>query len=243
MTATVVTQREFSKNGSASSVQTSAWTPAANSALLLVVWVFDSGGSVGVSSIGNAAGAGNTSWTEITDVALVAGGSGAWRAYLLPQATAVSTQPVVTFTGAMQYPAIYVAEISGLTASPYLTGEAQFQASLGAGTDNILSGPTGTLAAQPALVFGFAYQTFGLDTPAAGTGYTSLTGVWDFEGIQAVSARPMWKRVTSTAAVEATASASNTSDYKTMVVVLEESTGGGGASVAPMHYYSQMGAQ
>lgn len=223
-----VSQVEFSKNGTGQTgVVAPAFTPGAGNTLFACVWVDGSTSNVGSGTVLSDDTGSNGTWTNFSQ-ADVQSGFGSWSWWYLTNAAATSsTIRATSIAGLRDFPAIYVVEFSGIdTTTPLLTAAAQSQIGPGTGTDAVTSGATGTLSAQPATVFGFAFQTTGIVTPDAGTGYTSLTGVWNFEGSQATSARPMWKHVTATTAVAATATQSSNGNDETAVIVMLDAAAG-----------------
>jgi len=101
-------------------------------------------------------------------------------------------------------PSVYVAEFSGVAAGAAIGNAANAQAAPGTGTDAITTGNSGTLGSQPALVFGFTAANGSTPSIASGTGYTGLTGVWDYGLGGGPFAKPEWQRVLSTVALAAT---------------------------------------
>ena len=144
-------------------------------------------------------------WTEMASGTF--NGQYGIRAYYSWNSASGSTTCTWTPNTNVNYPSIAVFQFSGIrSASDPLTGTPVFgsQASPGTGTDGVTSGNT-TPGGQPALVFGFGFDVLGTTpAPVAGTGYTSLTAVWDYDGVISVSARGEHKRVTSTSATAAT---------------------------------------
>lgn len=134
------------------------------------------------------------------------------------------TAVTATISSSVSFTGVYIAEYSGLSLTPYTSGEAVAfrSAAPGTGTDAITSGNTPSLATVPAAVVGFCFDRAGANAPAAGTGFTGLSSVWSGYGVSE------HKRVTANSAVAATFTASNGSNnYYTAVLVLAEAAPGG----------------
>lgn len=153
--------------------------------------------------------------------------TGQWgMAWGVCESPSTGTTPVtITFDAAADNTAVYVVEASGL--GSFVTGERNgaVQNAPGTGTDGTTTGNI-TPSTQPAMLLGICCNVSASNTPAAGTGFTSLTGVWNYGG-GTPFARPEHIRLTSTSAVAATWTASNgTNRYMTAAIVVPE----GGAS-------------
>ena len=115
---------------------------------------------------------------------------------------------------------VYAIPVSGLKSASYQTGAATTQATPGTGTDGITTGnmtPTG----QPACVIGAVINAGSLATPAAGTGYTSIGTAWQF-GFGTDLMRVEHQRITSTAALALTGTASADVRHFAVAVILTE---------------------
>jgi hypothetical protein len=221
----IVSQNAFQANGAVNPIAAPAFTPVAGNCLLAFLYYSGSpGGTVTMSDTSGANGAG---WIERNGIDNNSF-AGNIRMFTLDSAAATNSTITATLQNTVGDPGILIVELSGLTGTPYLAGFVAAQTSPGTGTDAITSGNTATLGGQPAAVIGLAMDTgVGGDqsgsTPAAGTGYTSLPGVFDKNGIKALSARPEHKRVTATTAVAATATGTvGTDSYVSAVIALME---------------------
>lgn len=129
--------------------------------------------------------------------------------------------------GANCYKAIAGWEWSGLdTTAPFTAGEF---AEASQTATALSSGNTPTLSTQPAIVIGFStvkHALVGTTNLAAGSGYTSQgANFWDYgfgTGADAFAALE-YQRVTSTAAIAATFTATTSGNYDTWAVVFKES--------------------
>lgn len=177
---------------------------------------------------------GQGSWDEVSGGGYDGTTGQGFRVFVCKNITGGSTgQITATFVGnTVAYPAIYVAELSGIdTSSPVGGSNFQVRVNPGTGSNAIVTG-TITPSGQPAVLFGFALDAVGTNVvPTAGTGFTSLTASWTFAGaVSNGQLRPMHKRLTSTSGttVTATASNGNANTFWIAGVVLLESGGGGG---------------
>jgi hypothetical protein len=194
-----VSQVENSDNATGTSSVVSPAISVTAGNLLIAVVFFDAA----ANPTGTLSSSPSNTWTQLAS-GVHDGSQYGMRAYYSYNSASGST--VVTWTGSSSYPAIYVAQFSGIrSASQPLTGTPVFanQATPGTGANGVTSGNT-TPAGQPALVFGFALDVPSSGGPASGTGYTGLTAVWDWDGAAPISAKPEHKRVTATDATAAT---------------------------------------
>ncbi len=125
---------------------------------------------------------------------------------------------------------IKVVVLRGLKAASYQTGTALAvdQPSPGTATDAVTPGNM-TPTEQPACVIGLAIAV-GVQTPTAGTGFTGLTGCWQF-GTGTNLALAEHKRITSTSAVAATWTGTPTGyEHVSVSMSLSETGAGGGAA-------------
>lgn len=109
-------------------------------------------------------------------------------------------------SGNRDYPALWIAELSGIRSSGYYTsGEhsSNFQPTPGTGADAITTGATPTLAFQPAIEIAFSFNYSGAAPPNPNGAYTALSSAWYFGG-GSPYAKGAWRRLTSTAAVTST---------------------------------------
>lgn len=134
--------------------------------------------------------------------------------------------------------AIAAIPLSGLKAASYQTGATNTQATPGTGTDAVTSGNM-TPTEQPAALFGFHISLGALNTPSAGTGFTSAGTFCDF-GTGTNVLRAQHKRLTSTSAVASTATATANNLHASVAVVLSEEVSGGGSIAAISNYYRMM---
>lgn len=149
---------------------------------------------------------------------------------------------LATFGALVTFPAIYVAEYSGLDpTAPYTSGETASNPQLGpgTGTDAVTSTNTPALAAQPAALIGFAYNNSG-NVTNAGTGFSGRPLVWNFGFSN--SSLPEDKRLTVTTAVAATATLSVGSDQMfTIAAVFKETAASGALSGSIALNFAQAG--
>lgn len=138
--------------------------------------------------------------------------------------------------GANCYKGIAGWEWSGLdTIAPFTAGEF---AEASQTATALSSGNTPTLATQPAIVMGFStikHALVGTNNLAAGSGYTSQgANFWDYgfgAGAQAFAALE-YQRVTSTAAIAATFTATTSGNYDTWAAVFKESVSSAGVTLS-----------
>lgn len=152
--------------------------------------------------------------------------TGQWgMAWGVCESPATGTTPVtITFDAAADNTAVWVVEASGL--GSFVTGERNgaVRDAPGTATDGVSSGNI-TPSTQPAMLLAICCNVSASNTPTAGTGFTSLTGVWNYGG-GTPFARPEHLRLTSTSAVAATWTASNGSNrYMTAAIVVPEGAG------------------
>lgn len=113
--------------------------------------------------------------------------------------------------------AIYVAEFSGL--DQFIDDNFGYQATPTTGADAVSSG-NANVTAQPALLFGLSFNGEAVSAPTAGSGFTSLTGVWDAGG--GVTTRPQHRRVTATGDAAATFTATSNTSHYTVAIAFRE---------------------
>lgn len=225
MAYSIVSQQQTQVNGIGAATL-GAFTPAAGNALIMFTW-YD-GSPAGTLTISDSTGSNGSGWTD--HASIDSGGfTGNGRVTTKDSATATSTTITVTPQNTVSFLGVCILEVSGLSASPYLDSAIQKQTTPGNGTDAVSSGNTGVLASQPAAVIGMLMDCGVNDdqsgsAPTAGTGFNSNTAVWNRAGAKNLSGRPVDKRVTSTAAVAATGTASTgaTDTFVSMVVALAE---------------------
>ncbi len=116
--------------------------------------------------------------------------------------------------------AIYAVPVSGLKAASYQTGAINVQASPGTGTDGITTGNM-TPTEQPAIVIGGVTNGGSINTPAAGTGFTSIGTAWQF-GTGTDLFRAEHLRITSTSALALTMTAGANVRHFSVAVILSE---------------------
>jgi hypothetical protein len=187
----------------------------------LVVFVYYIDASTRTITMSGAAGG---SWSQVGSE-LFDSGDGAMEVWVCLNATGGATQITATFGANIIFPAIYVVELSGIDTAAGIGSSASpvRLVTPGAGTDAATM-TTLTPSGQPAAVVGLCVDIAGAILPAAGTGYTALTGVWDYGGVTAICCRPMHKRITSTANTPVTGTVSNgatANSYVAGVVLLE----------------------
>lgn len=128
----------------------------------------------------------------------------------------------VTFSAGVTFPGVYTSELSGLDpVTLFTSGEvaSQLQNAPGTGANAITTGNTPALSFQPAVLIGFSYNVNNAQPPAAGTGFTARTTVWNTGGASP-AARPIDKRLTATTATAATFTATTGTDLFVSVAVV-----------------------
>ena len=116
--------------------------------------------------------------------------------------------------------AIFAVPVSGLKAASYQTGAINVQASPGTGTDGVTTGNM-TPTEQPACVIGGVANGGSVNTPAAGTGFTSIGTAWQF-GYGTDLFRAEHQRITSTSALPLTMTAGANVRHFSVAVILSE---------------------
>lgn len=111
--------------------------------------------------------------------------------------------------------------IRGLKAASFQAALGNGQSSPGTSTDAVTTGNL-TPTAEPACLIGVALAS-GLQTPSAGSGFTTLTACWQL-GTGTNLARPEHKRITSVSAVPATwtSTPTNYPHYSVAAILSEE---------------------
>jgi hypothetical protein len=207
-------------------IDSASITPSAGNCLVAIVFLYASTGDHTIT-LSDTTGS-NGTWTNPSPAA-VWNGSASFQEkiqiFYLPSAAATASVIRATSddTSISSRLAIWVVEISGLDASPFLASAFGWNGSPGSGADVITTGFSGVLASQPACVIGLCTELSENETPAAGTGFTGLAAMWN-----ANASRAEHKRVTSTASVAATFGATAGANATTAMIVLKESGGGGG---------------
>lgn len=225
--------KEFSENrgtASAASVATGAFGASLTAGNLLIATVAYLADPDGGARTVTLSGAGSPTWNEET--ALNDGaGNYVHYFYAMNIGGGTTAQLSAAFAGngdSVRYPAIACAEYSGFkTSGARLAFAAQTQATPTTSTDATTSGLLGTLAAQPAGIVGFSFNTAGVATPAVGTSFSSGGTGWTYEGATTACLRLEDRRVTATTSVGVTFTAGNNSEHQTGGWAFEEATGGG----------------
>lgn len=133
---------------------------------------------------------------------------------------------------------IYAIPVSGLKAASYQIGAIAVQASPGTGSDGITTGNM-TPTEQPACVIGGVANGGSVNTPAAGTGFTSIGTAWQF-GYGTDLFRAEHQRITSTSALPLTMTAgANVRHFSAAVILSETGAGGGAATTTKTMYHSR----
>lgn len=231
MAYSVVQQKEFSRNAAGqASIASGAFGASVTAANVLLIFAFYySTASKTITMSGNS-----NSFAEI-GTGLFNGSAGAGvRAYVVQSANSGTTQMTATFGANVDYPAIAVVEISGLATSSVVGGSVfVMQAAPGTASNAVTTGNV-TPSGQPAAIFGIANDLGNQASPAAGTGYTGLTPIFNYEGTATAGGRIEHKRVTATTATPATwttdVNGGPDNYLNVAVVLLEPGAGGGGTT-------------
>lgn len=138
----------------------------------------------------------------------------------------------VTFSASCANRTICIREIGGAdTTASVLAHTGQFEVAGVSGTDAITTG-TATNASQPALISGVAMNGAGTQSPAAGTGFTSVANGLGWQlGTGINLGRAESKRITTTTAVAATWTNASGSPYIQVMAIFAEA--GAGGSIDP----------
>jgi hypothetical protein len=210
-----------------STILTALATPAFGSSLtagnLMVCHVWY-GGWASARTV-TLSGGGSPTWTQESVVS--AGNNYLHSFYAENVPGGVTTAVTATFSTAVDFPAIYVAEYSGFkTSSARLAFAGQSQATPGTGTDAVTSGLLGTLSEQPAGIVAFTFNESTSATPSAGTSFTALTAVHDYGGATP-GALAEHRRVTATTSVAGTfTTTAGSAVHKTAAWAFSETAGG-----------------
>lgn len=197
-------QQNSADNAAAAATITVALTPTAGNLLVFCV-AGDSADTTSIALSDNL-GSHNTFSQIGTDLVTASAQRCGW--YFAANCQGGATTFTATFSTSTRFRTIYVAEYSGLTASPFLNGTRAEAVNPGSGADGINSG-NANATSQPAMVWGFGIDIDGGTTPTAGTGFTSRTGVWSSA---TCLGRPEDKRITTTGNVAATFTATTGTD-------------------------------
>lgn len=163
----------------------------------------------------------NDTWTEVEAGIWDAESASSLRIFYLNNASAGSCTVRASFGSAVDYPGIWVLAVSGLAAAPLDDATFAYQVSPGNATDAVTSGNLNTLAMQPAMIFGYGLCLKD-DTPATGTGFTSIASGHFFGGV-IEKGRIEHKRVTATTPTKATFTAVDTTfDWLSATVAFKE---------------------
>jgi len=243
MAYAVVQQKDFSRNASGqANVASGAWGAGVTSGNVVVVFVaYYSSASKTVTMSGNS-----NSFSEIGSGVFNATYAAGMRAFLVQSAVAGTTQYTATFSANVDFPAIALVEFSGLATSSVVSGTPVLvsQTAPGTGTNAITTGNI-TPGAQPAAIVGIANDLGNQASPAAGTGYTGLTPIWNYEGTATAGARIIHKRVTATTATPATWTTDvngGPDNYLNIgIALIEPGAGGGGVSAKLLSMLNNQG--
>lgn len=187
-----------------------------------------------------------TDWGTVVEAGNVYNGSdqAGLRWGYIKNAAAANAAAAITFSGACDYPSIYVAQFSGLdtTAALLATPVCNNQTNPGTGTNAVTV--SFTLGSQPAFCVGLSvpHTAQNWDTAVKGTG---LTRVWDYGAGSTFSGKPQYQRFTATGAQSLgwTTSAGTDVYYTVAIAVAEAGGGGGGVSKQKVaHHYKTMAA-
>lgn len=192
-------QQNANDNAATATTITVTLTPTAGNLLVFCI----SGDALDTTSIAlsDNLGAHNTFTQISTDLTTAPGSDQRCAWYFAENCKGGATTFTATFSATTRFRTIYVGEYSGIaTSGSFLNGTRQEQGNPGTATDAVSSG-NANATSQPALVWGFSLDIFTGATPAAGTGFTSRTGVWS---TNTCLGRPEDKRVTATGNVAAT---------------------------------------
>ncbi len=224
-----VQQKHNSSLSSVSSLGTGALSQALAGANLAEAWVIYFGPQRAVT----LSGAGGQTWNAETPYGDADSGfvhpfyaeniNGGSSAELVATFRDLATN---TALQVVDFPAIYIAEHSGLaTSSARLAFVGQIDSTGSTATDATATAGLGTLATQPAVVVGLANNAGGDTTPAAGTGFTARPAVFDYGG-GTPTGRPQYQRVTSTASIPLTWTAGSAQNHAVGGWAFAEAAGG-----------------
>lgn len=212
-----------------------SYTCHSTSGTVIVMWVMYFHHSAVTVTPSNTDG---FTWNQVIASDNVASYGGMRAYYAMCTSTSPDTMKA-TFSGSgVSYPAIGVIEESGLTGTPYVTGEYAF-ADLSGTTGNYSasnsnsSGNTPALSGNPALIVGVTFDTNGTSSSglwSAGTGFTARQTMQSAGSSSQVDGLFEDKQVSSDSAVAATftatTSASTVAPVTAAIVFHEPSAGG-----------------
>ena len=160
--------------------------------------------------------------------------TGNWVIFVAENVASGTFTPTISWDGSSRINrGIYAVPVSGVKAASYQTGAINVQASPGTGTDGVTTGNM-TPTEQPACVIGGVANGGSVNTPAAGTGFTSIGTAWQF-GYGTDLFRAEHQRITSTSALPLTMTAGANVRHFSVAVILSE-TGAGAATLEQTHY-------
>lgn len=203
---------------------------AGNCIIVYVGW----GSSASETATVAFTGGGGLTYTEIRDATNNQSGMLAHK----ENCPSGSNTVTATFSGAVPYRRIRIAEVSGIaSSSAFDTYIGQAQSGVGTGTDSISSGTSAATSNANDYIFGFCQDIGNSDpgsgTMAAGTGYT-------LEGSNQIL--PLeWKSVSATGTQTATFTDSKNSDRITFVMALKKAAASGYTLTAQGGSYSLAG--
>lgn len=195
--------------------------------LLLAAVAWDCTGAQTISGVADSQ---TQTWTQIgTSITLE--GSFCFAAFRFWNSTAGANTVTATFSAGAQYRGIVITEYSGLATAADPLDQSRTDAAQtdpGTGTDAVTSGATGATSDANELVWGAMIVKGGINTDAAGTGFTIRENA--SVNLFLVMATEE-KNLVSPGATAATFTAGvGTSDHATIVATFKEPAAGGGAT-------------
>lgn len=211
-----------------------AYSPSVTAgSLLIACFTYSPGATDQTFTVSDTVGT-NDTWSEVPGNLFGSGDNFGMRMFYLPNAASGATTVRCTIVGggeSFQWGTLSIFEYSGIATTTPLVGQAsQLQLSPGTGTDAVSSGNTGTLTAQPAMVFGIGLG-WDVANSAIGSTYTDR-GV-----VGSSTMRAGDKRVTDTTAVSATFTVGTndgSNPHFTFCAAFAETGGGGTTPKGPL---------
>lgn len=222
MAYTVGTPQSGEGTGSASTIATSAAVSVSSGDTIVVI-----GTVTQVDLTASLACSDGTNTYTLRHATYDSGSTANYCIFVAENVSAGSFTPTMSWGGSTRTNrGIYAIPVSGLKAASYQTGAIAVQASPGTGTDGVTTGNM-TPTEQPACVIGGVTNGGSVNTPAAGTGFTSIGTSWQF-GSGTDLFRAEHQRITSTSALALTMTAGADVKHFSVAVILSE-TGAGGS--------------
>lgn len=216
------------------SLATDAWGSAVSAGNAIVVFVFYYAASARTVTLTD--GVNDAKFAQAGSGLFASGFDLGMRIFVAPNVISTSNAITATFNNSTTTPALYAAEVSGIALTSPVAGQAfQRQDNPSNDPDLISSGVTGTLSGQPAALISVSldHQKAITANLGAGTGFTALSPIWNFNTAQAFG-RAEHKRLTATTAVAGTFTAASSGDgtqsFITGAVALLESASGPGVN-------------